>query len=103
MAVFLGHRFHNDVAIVTGVSPDWICSLSEITEKSLMDDRRIATIARSETGKSEADDVIAAIHSMAQRDASALRLSLPDHAAEQHDQAPRGHPRGARVCGTAVA
>lgn len=67
---------HNDVAIVTGVSPDWICSLSEITEKSLMDDRRIATIARSETGKSEADDVIAAIHSMAQRDASALRLSL---------------------------
>jgi hypothetical protein len=67
---------HKNVSIITGVSADWIQSLGEITEKSLMDDHRIATIARSETGKSEADDVIGSIRSMAQRDHVALALSL---------------------------
>jgi hypothetical protein len=58
------------------VSAKWAHSLGEVTEKSLMDDRRIATAARSETGKTDADEVIEGVQLLARRDHAALALSL---------------------------
>ncbi len=58
------------------VSAEWTRSLGEVTEKTLMDDHRIATAVRSETGKTDADEVIEAVQLLARRDHAALALSL---------------------------